>query len=588
MRASLGTAATLIATVLASSPAIEAQTAQPPKPKGASFTDVTATSAVTFQHRHFGTGQKYMPENMGSGVAGFDANGDGLLDLYFVQSAPWSAEAAQATPLERRSNRLYLRTSTDAGGDGDGDGDGDGAKWEATDSGLNDTGYGMGVAIGDIDRDGHQDVFITNFGSNRLYRAQGNGRFIDETSTRLPNDASNGEHLWSTGATFFDADHDGDLDLYVVNYLDFSVANHKFCGSAARKLRSYCHPDIYQAQPDVFYRNRGDGTFETATVVLGFSAPKFAAESKGLAVLAADLTGNSQTDVFVANDSTRNLFFVRDGQAFREDGLLAGIGYSGAGQPEASMGIAAGDINHDGRLDLLLTHLDQETNTLYLNQGDGLFSDQTSSSGLAGPSLPWVGFGTQLFDMDLDGDLDLVVVNGHIIDNIAEFDPHRSYRQPAQLFENLGNGRFVEVSERLGLTNQPLVGRAAVAADWDQDGDLDLVFTQNNGAPLLLRNNLEGGRSVTVRLASKASAPSGIGARIKLVSNHPTRKTQVRWMNSTTGYLSQPPHEVVLAVPKDTTTLTLEILWPAGATTTHTLPTTARSQLSILSEPPRP
>ena len=571
----------------------------------ATFTDVTTDSGLSFTHRHFGTGNKYMPENMGSGVALFDANGDGLLDMYFIQGAPWSAAGAQSVPLEDRSNQLYLTSAADSdSGSGSGSGRGVGTLRKANGSELNDTGYGMGVATADIDRDGHQDVFVTNFGSNRLYRGLGAGRFIDETVERLPQDASNGAQLWSTGAGFFDADQDGDLDLYVVNYLDFSVANHKFCGSAARKLRSYCHPDIYQAQPDVFYRNRGDGTFENATKLFGFAAKHFASEGKGLAVLPADLSGNNQLEVFVANDSTRNLMFIRDDQRFREDGLLTGVGYSGAGQPEASMGIASGDVNQDGLADLLLTHLDQETNTLYLNQGDGLFNDQTASSGLGGPSLQWVGFGTQLFDMDLDGDLDLVVVNGHIIDNISKFDAHRSYLQPAQLFENKGGGRFVEVSERLGLGDRRLAGRAAVAADWDRDGDLDLVLTQNSGPALLLRNNLAQGRSVTLRFApassaptsstssgtaisnSAISAPEGIGARITLMPTETSKAIQVRWVNSTTGYLSQPPREVVFAITQAAPTTTFKVDWPSGATTTHEVSNAERSQVHVLHERP--
>lgn len=546
------------------------------------FSDVTTELGVDFRHRHFGTGAKYMPENMGAGVAVFDANGDGQLDLYFVQGAPWTNEGTLTTPLAERTNRLFLQRG--------------GKFQQVTGSGLEDGGYGMGVAIGDIDGDSLPDVLVTNFGRNHLFHNLGDGRFRDETPMRLQGGPGNAATLWSTGAAFFDADRDGDLDLYVVNYLDFSLANHKFCGSAARKLRSYCHPDIYNAQPDVYYRNRGDGVFEDQTLRMGFASPAFSAEGKGLGVFAGDLDGNGDPEIYVANDSTRNLLFIREQGRFREGALLAGLGYSGSGRPEASMGIAAGDIDADGRIDLFLTHLDMETNTLYVNRGDGLFVDATASAGLSGPSLPWVGFGTQLFDMDLDGDLDLFVGNGHIIDNISQFDPERSHSQPAQLFENAGDGKFNEVSRLLGLNERRLIARSAVVADWDRDGDLDLVITQNDGPALLLRNDLQGGRSVSLRLSEGGQASRAIGARVRLLPD-PTnpRDTQqssatlVRWNNSTTGYLSQPPRDVVIALPPHIEGYTIEVSWPSGTISRqHFEATNDRTRILRLRPHPQP
>ena len=502
------------------------------------FRDVTATSGVDFHHRHFGTGDKFMPENMGSGVAVFDADGDGRLDLYFIQGAPWTSEARASTPFERRTNRLFLQRKE--------------GFVEQQESGLEDEGYGMGVAVGDIDGDGLEDVYVTNYGPNRLFRALGGGRFVDETAARGLLDPEGSPPQWGSSAAFFDADQDGDLDLYVANYLLFRREENTFCGSAARGIRSYCHPDLYPAQPDRFYRNLGNGHFVDESSRVGIHGPSIDRESKGLGVYAGDLDGDGRTDVYVANDSTRNLLFLSTTQggkqSFREDGLLAGLGYSGAGRPEAGMGIAAGDVDGDGKLDLLVTHLDQETNTLYRNQGGGLFQDATTAAGLAGPSLPWVGFGTQLFDADLDGDLDLLVANGHIIDNISEFDAQRRHRQPTQYFENEA-GRFVERSEVLGLANRPLAGRGAVAADWDDDGDLDLVITQNDGAALLLENQLGGGRSVTV---SFEGTLGGRGARIDLLrlpSQGQPQRISTNWMHATTGYLSQPPLRQVIGLP---------------------------------------
>lgn len=540
-----------------SSPA-QASIETAPQPAALAYRDVTSSLGVDFRHRHFGSGDKLMPENMGSGVAVFDADGDGHLDLYFVQGAPWTEAGRSATPKPERTNRLFLQR--------------DGRFVEQDASGLEDQGYGMGVTVGDVDGDGLDDVYVTNFGPNRLFRALGDGRFVDETAARGLLDDDMEPKRWSTGAVFFDPDQDGDLDLYVANYLTFDPAKNTFCGSAARGIRSYCHPDLYPPQPDQFYRNLGNGKFVDQSAAVGIHGPSIDRESKGLGVFAGDLDGDGRSDIYVANDSTRNLLFLATDTGFREDGLLAGVGYSGAGRPEAGMGIAAGDIDGDGRLDLLVTHLDQETNTLYRAVGDGLFQDATTAAGLGGPSLPWVGFGTQFFDADLDGDLDLLVVNGHIIDNIDQFDAQRRHRQPAQFFENSG-GEFTDRSEVLGPSATSLAGRGAVAADWDEDGDLDLVITQNDGPALLLENQLGGGRSVTLRLEEPQR-----GARLDLVRSRPGQAPQPvssSWIHATTSYLSQPPHRRVLALPGPGP-FRLVVTWPAGDTTSIDLTDDAR------------
>ena len=394
---------------------------------GPRFRDATESLGLTFEHRHFGIGQKWMPENMGAGVAVFDADRDGRLDLYFVQGAPLDGSEDPAA-----TNRLWRQRA-------------DGTFFDASEaSGLDDDGYGMGVTFGDIDNDADLDLFVTNFGPDRLYRNRGNGTF-EEHTTRAGIDTPG----WSTGATFFDAEGDGDLDLYVVGYVDFDFDNHKWCGNAKRGLRSYCHPDVYDGAPDFLFLNLGDGTYEE--VSLSWKLRRTAAD-KGLSVLSGDFDGDGRQDLYVANDSTMNyLYLATEDGPYEESALFTGLGFNGAGQSEASMGIARGDLDGDLRPEIFLTHLDQETNTLYQPSGEATWRDATRASGLAAPGLPWVGFGTVFFDADLDGDLDIAVVNGHIIDNIELFDASRSHRQPAQLFENDGKGRFRERSETLGL-----------------------------------------------------------------------------------------------------------------------------------------
>ena len=505
------------------------------------FVERAAELGVTFEHRHFGEGDKRMPENMAPGVVVFDADADGWLDLYFVQGAPWPG----APSAVEASNRLFR-------------GRGEGRFEDATTAGVTDSaGYGMGAAFGDVDRDGDADLYVTNFGPNRLLQNVGGGRFEVD-----PQPAVAGTE-WSSAAGFFDPDGDGDLDLFVVNYLDFDPAENKWCGNAQRKLRSYCHPDVYDGAPDRFLRNRGDGSFVDATGAAGL---KSTVNDKGLGLALVDLDGDGLQDAYVANDSTMNyLYLGRDGGRFEERGLLAGAAVNGTGATEASMGVAVGDLNGDALPELFVTHLDQETNTLYRSRGSGRFADATVAAGLAAPGLPWVGFGTAFFDADNDGDLDLFVANGHIIDNIELFDATRSYRQPAQLFENVGDGRFVERSEKLGLDG-PIVGRGAVPADLDRDGDLDLVVTQNNARALVLLNRgSDGVPSLAVRLRGVRSNPHGFGARLELTTD---RGRQVRWMTSASSYLSQGPAEVHFGLG-EAGVQELKIFWPSGQIDRH-------------------
>ncbi|MGB6001281.1 MAG: CRTAC1 family protein, partial [Thermoanaerobaculia bacterium] len=463
---------------------------------------------------------------------------DGLLDVYFAQGAPLTGDKRNATAV----NRLFRQTP-------------DGTFVDVTArAGVGDPGYGMGASFGDYDRDGDLDIYVTNFGANVLLRNRGDGTFEDVTAT-----AGVDCPLWSVSSGFFDPDGDGDLDLYVANYLDFAFDNHKWCGISQTGVRAYCHPDVYNAVPDCFYRNEGDGRFSEVSREVGILPT---ADGVGLGVAFADLDGDGHQDIYVANDAQMNYLYLGDGEGrFTESALLAGVGFNDTGAAESSMGVEIGDLDGDGLPDIFLTHLDQQTNTFYRNLGGGLFTDSTQDAGLASSSLAWVGFGTVFFDYDNDGDLDIVVANGHIIDNIELFDAARSHRQPGQLFENLGGARFADISGALGLTDK-LVGRGAAAADLDRDGDPDLVIAQNDGPTLVLLNQLQSeARSVAFRLRGTQSNPQGFGARLELRAG---AHAQVRVARSSSGYLSQGPPEIHFGLGAAQQVDELRVDWPAG------------------------
>lgn len=503
------------------------------------FVDVTQRAGIDFVHEQGASGRRYMVEIAGGGAIILDYDMDGFSDVYFVNGAPLPGDGDAPT-----GNSLYRNL-------------GNGQFRDVTrQAGLVGDGYGMGGAAADIDNDGDPDLLVTAFGDNLAFRNNGDGTFVELTQTLGLSDGR-----WSTSASFFDADQDGFVDLYVCNYLDFTLETHRECFSPTKGIRSYCHPQEYDGVTDIFYRNTRHSSFVDATVPSGLSA---SAGGKGLGVAATDYDDDGDIDLYVANDTTANFLFDNRGeQGFVEIGLESGVAFNEEGLPEAGMGTDWGDVDRDGRFDLIVTNFDFETNTLYRNLGDGLLFDATVAVGLGAESLTELGFGCELADFDNDGWLDLVVTNGHILDNITEIQTNLSFAQPGQFFDNV-NGRFRNISSQVGSDlSRPRVGRGLASLDFDRDGDLDLVLANNGGAAELLRN--EGGSDkhwISLRLIGTPSNRDAIGARVVASLSGLVITEEIR---SGSSYLAQ--HELVMHLGLDDLDRveSLTIRWPSGA-----------------------
>jgi hypothetical protein len=530
-------AAALLALTCACGDAGQAPTAEGPG-DGAWFRDVAADSGLVFVHDAGRTDEKHLPETMGAGAALCDLDGDGDLDAYLVQSGPLPGREGDAP---RPVNRLYLN-------------DGTGHYEDATERSGDaaHTGYGMGVAAADVDGDGDIDLYVTNLGPDVLLLNDGAARFTDTTAA-----AGLGDPRWTTAATFFDADGDQDADLYVTGYVAVDLDDAPWCGDRKPGWRSTCHPDVFPGLPDRYYRNRGDGTFEERTAAAGLETP--GQPGKGLGALALDADDDGDLDLYVANDSVENRLWLNAGDGtFVDATLMSGTGVDGAGRTEAGMGLATGDVDGDMDLDLFVTNFDDESNTLYRNDGQGFFTDVTIPSGLEAPSRLPVGFGTVMADLDDDGDLDLAVTNGHIIDNIELYHDGKTWKQISQVYANDGTGRFTEETARAGdLSARPLVGRGLYSGDVDRDGDLDLLLTQCGGPALLLRNaggptGRSGGRSVTL-----VGLPPGTRVVAALASG----KTRLADVGTQTSYFGPCAPELHLGLGSDALT-GLELMTP--------------------------
>jgi hypothetical protein len=498
---------------------------------GGWFRDVSAASGLRFTHEAGKTDQKHLPETMGAGAALCDLDGDGDLDIYLVQGGPLPGREDGAP---RPTNRLFLN---------DGSGRFEDATLRSGDAAH--AGYGMGVAAADVDGDGDLDLYVTNLGPDVLLLNDGRARFTEATAA-----AGLGDPRWTTAAAFFDADGDGDADLYVAGYVQVDLDEAPWCGDRKPGWRSYCHPDVFPGLPDRFYRNRGDGTFEDRTVAAGLHTPE--QPGKGLGVLACDVDADGDLDLYVANDSVENRLWLNGGDGrFTDATLVSGTGVDGSGRTEAGMGLASGDVDGDGDPDLFVTNFDDESNTLYRNDGQALFSDVTIRAGLEGPSRLPVGFGTVLEDLDDDGDLDLAVTNGHIIDNIELYHDGKSWKQTSQVFANDGAGRFVDRTAHAGdLSRRPLVGRGLYAGDLDRDGDLDLLLTQSDGPALLLANagGADGADGATAGHAvTLAGLPQGTRVTARLLSGG----RRVAEVGTQTSYLGLSAPELHLGLGQD-------------------------------------
>ena len=513
----------------------------PPRPSGAiEFTDVTAEAGIRFKHNSGAFGKKYLPETIGSGAAFLDYDNDGWQDILLVNSMDWPENKKRRSfPALYHNNKDGTFTDVTA------------------QAGLGVEMYGIGVAVGDYDNDGNIDIYITCVGPNHLFRNLGGGKFVDMTKT-----AGVGDPGFSTSAAWFDYDNDGKLDLFVGNYVDWTPQTDQFC-SLDGKNKSYCTPQSYKGQSATLYHNRGNGSFENVTARAGLNDP--AGKTLGVALL--DYDDDGWMDLFVANDTEPNkLYRNNHNGTFTDNAVIAGVAFSESGTARAGMGVDAADYDGSGRQSVVIGNFTNESIALYHNDGTGLFTDDAPASGIGKMSAQSLTFACFFFDYDLDGLLDIFAANGHVSDDISVVQPTVKYAQPPHLFHNKGRKKFEEVTAKLGRAlNRAIVGRGAAYGDFDNDGDLDLLITTNNGPARLLRNdNANQNDLLRVRTVGTRSNRDGIGAKVVVKTSK--GRTVSEMVRTGSSYCSQSelPLTFGMGKPEDGTTLTVEITWPSG------------------------
>jgi len=508
------------------------------------FVGLTKVAGVNFLHKSSPTSKKYLPETMGAGVALFDYDNDGLLDLYLVNGAPLSDPTPSGTIPKKDGaqywNRLYHQRK-------------DGTFEDVTEhAGVAGDGYGMGVAVGDYDNDGYEDLFVTQYGHNILYHNNGDGTFADVTAQ-----AGVGGSGWSTSATWVDYDNDGKLDLVVARYLNWDF-NDIWCGQHEPGHRAYCHPDLFKPITLLLYHNEDGKHFREVSQQAGMTEP-----GKGLGVAIADYDHDGYPDIFVANDSMQEfLFHNKRNGTFEQVGLESEAGVDGDGRTYAGMGVDFSDYNNDGWPDLIVTDLGNEKYALYTNAQDGTFTYASYTSRLASITLLHSGWGVRFVDYDNDGWKDLLIAQGHVLDTIEIDNPALRYKEPPVLLQNTGHG-FVDVSKASGsVFSQRWAGRGLALGDLDNDGRLDAVITTNNGPAYILRNETETANHwLTLKLIGLKSNRDGIGAAISLNSSSGTQYQTVTTGGSYCSASDVRPH---FGLGGDKKVKDLEIRWPSG------------------------
>ena len=499
------------------------------------FTDVTAQAGIHFTHNAGRSGKKYLPETLGAGCAFFDFDGDGWPDILLVNGKDFIPRGRRTTAALYHNNHDGTFTDVTKG------------------SGLDVEMYGLGVAIADYDNDGREDVYITALEGDRLFHNEGNGKFRDVTEAAGIHNANFG-----ASAAWLDYDHDGKVDLFVANYVQWTAKGDLFC-SLDGSTKSYCTPESYKGTRSRLYHNLGNGRFEDVAEKAGLGDPA----SKSLGVTVLDYNNDGWPDLFVANDTQPNKLYRNLGNgSFKEEGMTAGVAYGEDGIARGAMGADAGDYDRSGRPDLLVGNFSNQMLGLYHNEGNGLFVDEAPLSTVGRSSLLSLAFGVFFFDYDLDGYPDIFAANGHIEDEIGRVQPKVSYRETPLLFRNLGNHRFDNVSSRVGPAfSKAMVARGAAYADFDHDGDLDVLISTNNGPAVLLRND-GGNRNhwLSVRLAGVKSNRDGIGAVVRVESAGGKQWNMVR---SGSSYCSQSDLALTFGLGADASA-NVEVAWPSG------------------------